>query len=332
MFKSYLTNRSQVVKIDNVESSALPITYGVPQGSILGPLLFLIYINNITELGLNGHLTLYADDTCLFYFEKNVHDAIARAQEDLKILFEWFQHNLLTVNITKTCYIIFKAKNKIIPLHDPLTIDNIPLEKKTYEKYLGLRMESGLTWNKQIDYIKNKISSLVGSLRNVSQCIPKKLRFSIYNSLVKSHLLYLIEIWGSAGKTKLQELQRLQNRVIKTLFRYPYLTPTHKIFKETKLMNISQLYVYNTCILIRKIIDGAIHTNLTFTKKCHITKRSLRRPSLLVLPKTRTNYARKNITYEGVQLYNKLPSHIKNVSSFNGFKSQLSKYILETTH
>lgn len=332
IFKSYLTNRLQIVKIDNIESKALPITYGVPQGSILGPLLFLIYINNITELGLHGHLTLYADDTCLFYFGANIHDAILRAQKDLNVLHEWFKHNLLTINISKTSYIIFKAKNKIIPLHDPLTIDNIPLEQKTHEKYLGLRIENSLTWNKQIDYIINKISSLSGSLRNIRQCIPRKLRFNIYNALVKSHLLYLIEIWGSTSKTKIQELQRAQNKIIKILFCYPYLTPTCKIFDETQLMNIKQLYMYNTCILIRKIINGTIHTNVKFIKKSQISNRSLRRPSLLVLPRPRTNYAKKDITYEGAKFYNSLPSHIKNVSSFSGFKSQLSKYIIETSH
>lgn len=329
MLKSYLTNRHQIVKINDVESSALPVTYGVPQGSILGPLLFLIYINQIAALNLHGHITLYADDTCLFYFGKNIHNIISQAQEDLDILFEWFQYNLLSINISKTCFIIFKAKNKKISDHRPLTIDNIPLEQKQCEKYLGLKIDNNLNWNNQIDYIKDKLSSLTGSLYNISNCIPKNIRFTIYNSLVKSHLLYLIEIWGNAGKTKLQELQRVQNKIIKILFRYPYLTPTYKIFEETKLMNIKQLYMYTTCILIRKILDKKIKTNLSFTKISEVSKRSRRRPSLLVLPKPRTNYSKRNITYEGANIYNNLPSNIKNVSSFNIFKSQLSKYITE---
>lgn len=126
---SYLI-RSQVVKIGNIETSTTSATYGVPQGSILGPLLFLLYINKITELKLHGHLTLYADDTCLFYFGVNIHDIIRQAQEDLDILYEWLQYNLLTININKTCYAIFKSKNKPIPSHKPLTINNSPLEQK----------------------------------------------------------------------------------------------------------------------------------------------------------------------------------------------------------
>ncbi|CAF4833004.1 unnamed protein product [Pieris macdunnoughi] len=207
IFQSYLKNRFQVVKIDNTQSKPLPIEYGVPQGSILGPLLFLIYINNLHEIGLNGHLTLYADDTCLFYFGSSIKDIFSRAQEDLNLLFTWFQYNLLTVNASKSCYIIFKSKNKKVLPHDPLKINNTVIEEKNTEKYLGLRMDSGLTWNTQIEHIRSKLCSLMGSLRHIARCIPRQVRYTIYNSLVKPHLLYLIEVWGSAAKTKLINIQ-----------------------------------------------------------------------------------------------------------------------------
>lgn len=126
ILKSYLTDRSQIVKIGEYQSSPHKITYGVPQGSILGPLLFLIYINNIHEVGLHGHIYLYADDTCLFYFGKNLSNLISQAQEDLDKLNNWLKYNLLTINASKTCYIIFKSKNKIIPSHRPLKIENNP--------------------------------------------------------------------------------------------------------------------------------------------------------------------------------------------------------------
>jgi hypothetical protein len=329
MFKSYLTNRAQIVQIDNTQSTARFITHGVPQGSILGPLLFLIYINDIPKLGLHGHVTLYADDTCLFYIGNSLNETTTQAQQDLDKLFEWFQFNLLTINISKTSYIIFKTKNKTIPPHNSLKINDTFIEQKTQEKYLGLRLDNHLRWDKQIAYIKNKLASLTGSLRSINECVPRKLKYNIYNSLVKSHLLYLIEIWGTAAKTGLQELQRAQNKVIKALFCYPYSTSTTKIFKETKLMNIQQLYRYNTCILIRKILNKNIHTSLSFTQKSQLTKRKLRRPSLLVLPKIRTKLAKKSITFEGALLYNKLPSNIKNAESFQCFKSQLHDYIIQ---
>lgn len=213
MFRSYLTNRLQAVKIDHTQSDTLPITCGVPQGSILGPLLFLTYINNISELSLHGHLTLYADDTCLFYFGPTIEDIISKAQTDLNVLSSWFQHNLLTINTSKTCYVIFKAKNKIIPLDTTLKIDNVILQEKHCEKYLGLRMDSYLTWNTQIEHTRTKLASLIGSLRQTTRCVPRRIRHTIYNTLVKPHLLYLIEVWGSAAKTKLDKLQIVQNTI-----------------------------------------------------------------------------------------------------------------------
>lgn len=110
--KSYLSDRQQVVQIANHRSSSKNITYGVPQGSILGPLLFLIYINNISNLNLKGKLSLYADDTSLFYFGSKIDSITQDAQRDLDLLNIWFKSNLLTLNTSKTHYVLFIAKNK----------------------------------------------------------------------------------------------------------------------------------------------------------------------------------------------------------------------------
>lgn len=139
-----------------------------------------------------------------------------------------------------------------------------------------------------------KLSSLVGALHSIVRCIPQRLRYTIYNSLVKPHLLYLIEIWGSAPKTKLSQLQITQNKLIKMLFNYPYLTATTKIYKDTKLMNIKQLYTYNICIFIKKVLNKTIHSNITLTQHKQVTQRSTRRASLLVLPKTYIKHKRNS--------------------------------------
>lgn len=329
MFSSYLKDRQQVVKIDGYQSRALPIHCGVPQGSILGPLLFLIYINNVDKIGLNGHITLYADDTCLFYFGTSMNNIISQAQQDLDTLTAWLQQNLLTINASKTSFIIFKAKNKPIPPFNSLKIHNIPIQEKKHEKYLGLHLDSQLTWKPHIDHIKKKISSLMGSLRPIVRCIPRKARYNIYNSLVKSHLIYLIEIWGNAGKTKISELQVIQNKIIKLLFHYPYRTPTARIYKETHIMNIKQLFNYHTCLLTRKVLHNTIHTSITLTQSQQVTQRSRRRASYLVLPKTRTNYGKRMFHYKGAQMFNKLPSSIKGIDSLDVFKKKLAQYVVE---
>lgn len=329
ILESYLQGRRQVVKIGDNVSAPKDINCGVPQGSICGPLLFLIYINNIDKIGLKGHISLYADDTCLFYFGHSIDSIIQDAQEDLIILERWFLNNLLTINTSKTNYMIFAAKNKKISDHKPLSINGVNLNKVNEEKYLGLILDNQLTWKPHIEKTRSKILSLTGALRQIVRCFPLKVRHTIYNSLVKPHIEYLIELWGSAAKTNLEKLQRAQNRIIKVLFHYHYLTPTHKIYKETKLFNISDIYFYNTCILVRKILSKDLHTQITLTKNLQVRKRFLRRAQDLHIPSTRTNYGKKTIIHEGAKLYNSLPKDIKNTQSLLLFKKLLKCHILK---
>lgn len=266
MLSSYLLNRSQVVKIENNISSAQNLSFGIAQGSIIGTLMFLIYIDNIDKIGLLGHLTLYADDTCLFYFDSCVHSIVTDAQTDLNRLNEWLKYNLLTVNTSKISFMIFSSKNKQIPQHTSLTIDNEEIHRSNQEKYLGLWLDEKLTWKPHIEGLKTKLISVLGAVRNISNYIPKRVSSIIYNSLVKSHLEYLIEIWGSAAATHLKSLQRIQNKIIKVLFHYKYSTPTTELFHKTEISNIKNLYMYY-CILVKKIITGSVQTNIQLEKK-----------------------------------------------------------------
>jgi hypothetical protein len=244
ILESYLKNRSQIVKIGQYKSNPQNITFGIPQGSILGSLFFIIYVNNLDNLGLSGHLTLYADDTCLFYSGYSIHDIIVEAQKDLDKLNSWFLHNLLTINVKKTSFIIFKPKNKKIPDFSPLTINNCVISRSYQEKYLGLWLDDELTWRTHIEHIKNKLIPLLGSLQRVSCCIPPRVRNTLYNALVKSNLQYLIEIWGTASKSAMSDLQTLQNKILKVLFHLNFRTPTETLYRKTNLLNIDKLYKY----------------------------------------------------------------------------------------
>lgn len=327
MFKSYLSNRHQIVQIENCESEPRSITYGVPQGSILGPLLFLTYINSIDQIGLKGHLTLYADDTCLFYFGHQIDDLITEAQNDLNRLYSWYNYNLLTINASKTCYTVFSAKNKKIPNHADITINNEKIHQKNEERYLGLILDHGLSWNAHTEHVRLKLTCLTGALRNIASCLPRQIRYNVYNSLVKPHLDYLIEIWGTAAPSNLKDLQISQNKLIKVLFSYHYLTPTKQLYKDTKIMNIKQSYIYNTCILIKKIINKEINTEINFRKNFEITKRRLRNANDLYPQAPRTNFGKHNIMHEGAKLYNSLPPMIKQTKSTTTFKILLKKFV-----
>ncbi|KAG6443424.1 hypothetical protein O3G_MSEX002874 [Manduca sexta] len=327
IFTSYLENRKQVVRIGKYQSTPNTISYGVPQGSILGPLLFLIYINNISQIGLKGDISLYANDTTIFYFGHSIDAMLPIIQSDLNVLNNWFQSNLLTINIAKTSYVIFAPKNKKINDNIQLKINDKLIQRKSNEKYLGIILDNHLSWKPHIEKITSKLTSQVGVLHHLAKCLPRKAQYIIYNSLVKPHIDYLIEIWGTAVKSNLQKLQTKQNKLIKILLNYKLRTPTEKIYEDTKIMNVAQTHTYYTCILIHKILKKEIHTSLTFTKKTQVQKIKLRNANCLVTRAPRTNYGKKNIEYEGIQIYNKLPADVKDAKTILSFKKRLKKHL-----
>lgn len=222
---------------------------------------------------------------------------------------------------------IFLAKNKKIPPYTPLTVNGVIIHRSHQEKYLGLQLDDKLIWKAHIEHVRSKISSTTGALRRAVGCIPRKVQITIYNTLVKPHLEYLIEIWGCAAKTNLKNLQISQNKLIKTIFNYHYQTNTRIIYKETKIFNLNQLYTYTTCVLVKKIISEKIHTKITFTKRSY--KYSLRNTNKIKVNTPRTNYGKRNILFEGAQLFNKLPNDVKNCKNIHMFKTKLKKYIYE---
>lgn len=326
LLKSYLLNRNQLVKIGNSCSELLSQTpqFGIPQGSVLGPLLFSIYINNVKDINLTGEITLYADDTCLFYFGDDLQKIIADAQQDLIQYSTWCQSNLLTINAKKTSFMIFSAKNKEIPQHLPLTIDNETLQRSHQEKYLGVILDEKLTWKPHIERVRNKLNSLAGALRRIN-CIPRKARLLIYNSLVKPHLDYMVEVWGSTPKSNLQRLQTAQNKLVKILFGFDRLTHTPIIYNKTGIYNIKQTYILKVCITIYKILNKIHHTEISLKQKD--TSYGLRNAKHIQLNQPRTNYGKRCLLYDGVKIFNDLPNVIKNSESIKIFKNKIKDYL-----
>ena len=221
---------------------------------------------------------------------------------------------------------IFCAKNKKIPNYTALTLNNISIHRSHQENYLGLHLDDKLDWRAHIDHVKSKVSSITGALRRAVGCIPREVRMTIYNSLVKSHLEYLIEIWGCAAETNLKPLQTAQNKLVKILFNYDFFTNTLVLYKETKIFNIKQLYTYATCNLINKNMCGNQHSCLKFTIQTY--KHTMRYKNKIQTRKPRTTcYGIKNIMYEGVQLFNNLPNCIKTCTTVKEFKKNLKLYV-----
>ena len=254
-FSSYLKNRSQYVHFDGTNSSLGSISTGVPQGSILGPLLFLIYMNDIAEATDNFHSVLYADDTTLteplssfnLVIDSNKIDKKvmeSNINKELDNIYKWLCVNKLSLNIPKTKFMIFHHRQKNIENIIPsLFINNHPIEKVADFNFLGITVDEHLNWNSHIQKIANKISRNIGCLNRLKNFLPLYTLKLLYSSLILPHLQYGILLWGF----RTDRLFKLQKRAVRIISHKKYNAHTDPIFKELRFLKIED--IFKLCLL-----------------------------------------------------------------------------------
>ena len=222
-FESYLNNRKQKTSCGNEISAALPVTVGVPQGSILGPLLFLVYINNLPNAVENSEVTLYADDTVLYCFSKDPRLLGDKLNEDLLMVAYWLRENKLTLNLDKTKSMIIGSNRKLGNISTlALSIFDTDINTGSSFKYLGVVLSTNFTWTDHIEYISIKINKNLGLLRRIKHLLPQQARLLFYNSLVLPMFDYADLVWGDKDNLVLMdELQVLQNKAAKIILDRP---------------------------------------------------------------------------------------------------------------
>ena len=257
-FKNYLSDRTQFVSINDHNSSTTTINCGVPQGSVLGPLLFLLYINDLPN-ATKFFTSLFADDTALSMSSSDLGDLYRRANIELDKAAEWFNTNKLTLNVSKTKYIMFRKKNmKIYPEVHRLHIGVEDIERigfgcrDEYFKFVGMKIDEFLTWEYHIKHIENKVSSANFALNRTKYLLPANVRKIIYNSLVKSHIEYGIIAYGGVEKSRLNRLRNLQKRAVRTVALKPSLSHTNPTFGNLELLKFDDLYGLNAGIFLHK--------------------------------------------------------------------------------
>lgn len=330
LLQSYLTDRHQFVAIGSNKSSPGVITTGVPQGSNLGPILFLLFINDISKLPLKGKLRLFADDTSLLYEANNIDDLQRQIEYDIVLLKDFFDTNLLSLNLRKTKYMIFHSPKKQLPVRDALQIQGCQIEEVTEYLFLGLKLDSTLKWTAHINDLKNKLSSICGVFRKISSFIPRKWLLKLYHALFHSRLQYLVTCWGTASISVLKELQVIQNRCLKIIYGRPRLYPTLDLYKEShdSILPVKALYNYQTLMQVWKILsDNATHHNTLLRRVTRI--RESRHDGNLVLQRLNSEFGRKKFVHAGSTLYNGLPVWCKLSPSYNCFKLRLRKHLKE---
>ena len=249
-FQSYLSNRKQQVHVNGVASDTCCISTGVPQGSIVGPLLFMIFINDFPKSSTFFSTRLYADDTSLTASGSNLDSLLREINSHLPAVYEWLCSNKLTLNLTKTKFLIFMPRQKESHnLYPPLTVANVHLEKSFSVKYLGVYIDCHLTWHDHIDFICGKISKNINIMVRLKHYVSKATLISAYYSLIYPYLTYACTLWGNNYNAPLSQIVKLQNKAVRVINDVPLMESITPHYTSLGLLKFPDIVKLKTCML-----------------------------------------------------------------------------------
>ena len=272
LIKIYLTDRTQYVNVLGETSEKLHVLFGVPQGSCLGPLLFLIYINDLPNISIDTNFVLFADDTNIFVKAVNKMLAYEKANKVLEQLNLYMLVNKLHINMSKYCFINFKSpKSDNENENYALKIKTTKIKQVNEAQFLGVTIDENLNWNSHIKKLSKKLSCSAGILNLIKDNIPEELHKNLYYTLFESHLSYGITVWGEVSNNKIEPLFKKQKKCLRILFgdKEAYLNKfktcarargienqylgqefyrrenSKPLFKKNNIMNVCNLFIYH---------------------------------------------------------------------------------------
>ena len=319
-FSSYLDNRTQRIKLGSHMSQREKIKYGVPQGSILGPLLFVLYINDLPCIVNHCDIDMYADDTSLKSHGLSILDVSEKLQNDCRLIEIWLRNNLMVVNTSKSKSMAICSYQKRASLESDfiqLNFEGTELEQVDECKILGLLIDENLSFKPQIDRICSKISSFIGLLYRIRPFVDRKCLILFYNSFILPLIDYWLNIWFSAANVHIQKVQVLQNRAARAILNVSYDTSSAFMLKELNIMSVKNRGIYQTCLLMFKVLNCEASEYLNVFNNVQNANYVLRSndQSLLEVPTAKTETFKKSFSYSGAALWNSLPKNIKDIDN-----------------
>ena len=326
---SYLTDRKQFVSFDGTSSNLTELQCGVPQGSVLGPLLFLLYINDIANVSKLFYMILFADDTSALLSGRNISVLENMINDELINVVKWLDCNKLSLNVSKSHFIMFTTK-KHLNQDVNIVLNNQRLTKLESTKFLGVYVDCKLNWKNHIQYLKGKIARGIGILKLCRKYFTKSTLVTLYYSFIYPHLFYNLEVWGAACCTHLSCLEKLQKRCIRIITSSRWDAHTAGLFKTLQILPLSQLYSLKLLVFLYKYLNGNLSSLFSnyFIRNNEMHNYPTRSGNLFSVPKANTDLRKRTLRYSAINIYNSLYSTIDFSVRISSFKRKIKVYFL----
>ncbi len=334
LLQNYLTNRQQYVDYEGTKSASKSIRTGVPQGSILGPLLFLVYINDLPTISPVFNMLMYADDTTLHcnithnISEQVINDELIKVQE-------WLSSNKLALNISKTKYMVFHTSQKKVE-YPKLKLNNITIQRVSQFNILGLIINSSLKWNSHIDHISKKISRVIGIMYRLKHIYPPAILLTLYNTLIVPHYSYCLLTWG-CKITANHSLHLLQKRALRIITDNDYIAHSEIICKALYLVQVPDMYRLTLWKFYFNLMNNKLPSYFECMKPqlpiiCDLYE--CRRPNFH-LPTIRLELSEQLVNYQLTKLLNNERGSLVIISkvhthSFKSYKYFIKKNVIDS--
>nr|CAI5837379.1 unnamed protein product [Callosobruchus analis] len=324
-FSSYLSDRRQTTKINQQLSNSVNVEIGVPQGSVLGPLLFILYINDIFSVNIHQcRLHLFADDIVLYSSDSNFSQLVERINTALENLNKWFDENQLTVNTKKSKFMVITNRLSIETVIS-VKMKNEQLERVSEIKYLGILIDEHLKFSKHADYVSKKISKKLCFAYRVSKHLSRFSKHIIYNTIIKPHFDYCSTIFYMCNNSDIRKLQILQNRCMRFLLNCNIYTSIYVMQSILGWQSIESYIRTRTLIFIFKILNNLVpeYLSVNLQYRFDIHSYNTRQRNHVNVKPSNLMVSKKSIFDYGMSEYNKLPDYVKQSHSVNVFKNRL---------
>jgi hypothetical protein len=335
---SYLDNRKQVTTFEGQTSKEINVKYGVPQGSVLGPLFFIVYINDLSCSLTDVFVNIFADDTLVSYTGNlidigHINQVMNKA---LDTLCEWLKINKLKLNVQKTKCMLLTSTDQVCDrkINRNVSVLDIRIEDQKLDvvsefKYLGILIDSQLKLIKHVKNVISKVSKKTGFLNRISRYLSPWVRLLVYKTIVAPHIDYCCTLYWNIRKIDLQTLQRLQNKSMRVILRCSRYTSVRIMLDALQLLSIEQRIAFFVLLFIYKMLRGQmpeyLDHKIMHIKDSHV--HNTRNGCNILVKRVNKTSSQKSLFYSGFRLYNRLPLVVQQEKLLICFKYECVKFI-----